>query len=182
MMKMQDVLFEECLTQELTYETGEPCYDKTPGVSSYVFDEDRVVEVKTPHRVVVPMAEAKDIEQKMLTLIKDVASRQDPVEWDGSFECIQSHFAKGDLPLDVVLKNPETDLDVPTGVKTVDHPGVEPDRFFCLTRSDLLGRLPKVSGTVERSPDKVGFLIFSPHGVLTVFLPMRRPSSFSSPR
>jgi len=178
-MKMQDVLFahdvaaSEVVCYGVGLLQGAACYDKDPGVPVYVINKDgATLEVNTPHRVFVPMndqdPDAED--ERIFTLVKTAAEHGSVgIEWDGSFHSIRSHFESHDLPLDVVVKNPETKLDVPANVKTLEHPTVSPDRFYSLTRAELLGRL-------VRQESLRGYLVFNPKGVLTVFLEDTKPS------
>lgn len=166
---MHDALLEDLLDHRLN-----PCYDKIPGSPSYVLIDDNAVEIKAPVRVFVPMTEVTDdVEERTLLLIKMAAENGSiGIEWDGSFLSIHNHFDTVHLPFDVVVKNPETKIDLPPDIKYIKHRDVTADRFYCLTRSDLLGRLPRCPGTIAhglKSPDKLGFLIFNPKGILTVF-------------
>lgn len=168
---MQDVLLEDVIPLEAG---PSPCYDKDPGVPSYVIgNDDAVLRIDTPHRVFVPMHETTDDVKKTLALVKAVAQSNESLEYEDSFLPIRSYFDRLDLPLGVVIKNPEARVDVPSNVEVVDHEDVEDDRFYCLTRAELLGRRPRVPGMIisgVQCPDRLGFLIFNPKGILTVML------------
>jgi hypothetical protein len=169
MMKMQDVLFEDRMCMGVM-----PMYDKAVGISAYVVDEGNVVEETAPHRVLVPLREfTGDIDKTTLALVKRAAEPNGSIEYSGSFLPIRSYFALLDLPLGIVVKNPASKIDVPSNVKIAEHEDVEVDRFYCLTRAELLGVRPRVPGMIAsgvQCPDRLGFLIFNPKGILTVML------------
>lgn len=172
-MRLRDLLLEDIVTLDRSV----PCYDKVPEEPAFVVGEDgtSILLVSLPHRVFVPMVEGLDADATTLALLK-VAAEQGSVgiEWSGSFLPVQEHFNHQALPFHVVLKHPDSpQLVPPPGVATLENPGVESDRFYCLTASEHLGRRPTRPGVFAHGvqcPDTVGLLIFNPKGILTVFL------------
>lgn len=171
---MQDVLFEDRLAPH-----DLPCYDKDPSVPSYVIasgapspydqfpsyvvDGERVLTIPGNHRVHVPICEPTDIERKILALIK-VAAEHGSIgtESTGSPPVVAGHF-------EVVIKPPGLELDVRAGVKVIEHPSVSPDRFYCVPEVVYVGRMPWRPDALGNIAE-IGFLIFNPEGIRTVFL------------
>lgn len=173
-MKMRDVLFNERLAPH-----DLPCYDKDPTVPSfviagvgatpydqfpsYVVDGERVLTIPSYHRVHVPLCEAVNIERKILALVKAAAEHGSVgSESTGSPPMVPGHF-------EVVIKPPGLALDVPAHVKVIEHPNVDPDRFYCLTEVAHIGRMPWRPDVFGRIGE-AGFLIFNPDGIRTVFV------------
>lgn len=177
-MKMQDVLLEERLSLGML-----PCYDKDPSVPSYVIDGnncvsydqfpsytvdgEKVLTIPGYHRVHVPMSEPQDIERKVLALVKAAAEHGSVgVESTGSPPRVLGCYA-------VVIKPPGLVLDVDNTVEVIEHPGVGDDRFYCLVEPQYLGRRPVRHDTLG-NVSEMGFLIYNPDGIRTVFLETRQ--------
>jgi hypothetical protein len=172
-MRIRDLLLQDIVT----FDRMNPCYDKDPDESAFVVSEDgdSILLVSRPARVFVPLVEGLDADVVTLALVKVAAEQGSTgIEWNGGFTPVQEHFNHQGLPFDVVLKHPDSPQFVPPqGVRTIEAVGVEPDRFYCLTTSEQLGRRPTRPGMFAHGitcPDAVGLLIFNPKGVLTVFL------------
>lgn len=171
-MRIRDLLLEDILSGDAA-----PLYDKGPGEPAFVVNEDgtSILLVTGPPRVYVPVVQGLDADATTLALIKVAAEQGSTgIEWSGTFLPVQGHFNDRGLPFDVILRHPDSPkLVPPQGVRTIESSGVDPDQFYCLTASELLGRRPVKPGVFAHGvhcPDGVGLLIFNPKGILTVFL------------
>lgn len=172
-MRLRDLLLEDIVGPDRM----NPCYNKEPEAPAYVVNEEGscVLLVSRPALVFVPMVEGLDADSTTLALVKVAAEQGSTgIEWDGTFQPVQRHFNEQRVPFHVVLRHPDSPQLVPTpGVATLESTGVEPDRFYCLTTPENLGRRPTRPGLAlhgVKCPDTVGLLIFNPKGILTVFL------------
>jgi hypothetical protein len=176
-MTIQEVL----LTDDLRAE-GVPVYDKDPG-RAYVIDGacftepfrkeearpvgEHVVESTLPHRVHVPMAPITELQKSpddlVFDLVRRVAELGNWVDYEGNFDNIRAYFTSVDFPWSTVVMHPTLGIQVPHDVKVIDHASMSPDRFYCLTVPEHLGRIPT-------QHEQKGFLIFNPRGVLTAFV------------
>ena len=171
-MRIRDLLLQD----DVTLDRMNPCYDRAPDETAFVIgvEGDSILAVTKSLRVFVPMVEGLDADTVTLALVKVAAEQGSTgIEWSGSFQPVQKHFNDQRLPFHVVLRHPESPhLVPPPGVQTLESADVDKDRFYCLTTPELLGRRPTRPGVAAHGVaclDEVGFLIFNPKGILTVF-------------